>query len=81
MGIKIGGKLVCNLRYANDTALCAHSQEEAERLIGKVNNIGEAILLNLNVEKTKRLNIGKMQELQWVMNKLRWLNISNVSAH
>ena len=35
MGIKIGGKLVSNLRYADDTALCANSQEEAERLIGK----------------------------------------------
>ena len=35
--IKIGGKLVSNLIYANDTAVCAESQEEAERLIGKVN--------------------------------------------
>ena len=35
MGIQIGGKFVCNLRYADDTALCANSQEEAERLIGK----------------------------------------------
>ena len=41
MGIKIGGKLVSNLRYADDTALCANSQEEAERLIGKVNIIGK----------------------------------------
>ena len=42
MGIKIGGKLVSNLRYADDTALCANLQEEAERLIGKVNTIGKA---------------------------------------
>ena len=35
MGIKIGGKLASNLRYADETALCANSQEEAERLIGK----------------------------------------------
>ena len=32
MGIKIGGKLVSNLRYAGNTALCGNSQEEAERL-------------------------------------------------
>ena len=38
MRIKIGGKLVSKLRYADDTALCATSQEEGERLIGKVNN-------------------------------------------
>ena len=61
MGIKIGGKLVSNLRYADDTALCANSQEEAERLIRKVNNIGKAKLLKLNVKQTKLLKIGKMQ--------------------
>ena len=61
MGIKIGGKLVSNLRYADDTALRANSQEEAERLIGKVNTIGKVRLLKLNVNKTKLLKIGKMQ--------------------
>ena len=81
MGIKIGGKLVSNLRYADDTALCANSQEEAERLIGKVNIIGKSRLLKLNVKKTKLLKIGKMQEFQWMMKELRWLNISNISAH
>ena len=30
MGIKIGGKLVSNLTYADDTALCANSQEEVD---------------------------------------------------
>ena len=64
MGIKISGKLVSNLRYADDTALCANSQEEAERLIGKVNIIGKSRLLKLNVKKTKLLKIGKMQEFQ-----------------
>ena len=33
LGIKSGGKLVYNLRYADDTALCAESQEKPERLI------------------------------------------------
>ena len=54
-------KLVSNLRYADATARCANSQEEAERLIGKVNTIGKARLLKLNVKKTKLLKIGKMQ--------------------
>ena len=53
MGIKTGGKLVCNL--------CAESQEEAERLIVKVNNIRQARQLKLNVKKTKLLKIGKIQ--------------------
>ena len=61
MGIKIGGKLVSNLRYPYDTPLCANSQEEAERLTEKVDTIGQARLLKLNVKKTKLLKIGKMQ--------------------
>ena len=61
MRIKIGGKLVYNLRYADDAALCAKSLEEADILIGKVNNIGKARLLTLNVKKTKLLKVGKMQ--------------------
>ncbi len=61
MGIHIGRKLVSNLRYADDAALCAKSLEEADILIGKVNNIGKAGLLQLNVKKTKFLKIGKMQ--------------------
>ena len=61
MGIKIGGKFVSSLIYADDTALCANSQEEAERLIGKVIIIGKSRLLKLNVKKTKLLKIGKMQ--------------------
>ena len=62
LGIRIGGKLVSNLRYAyDDTALCAESQEEAERLNGKVCNIGKAKVLKLNVKKTKLLKIGEMQ--------------------
>ena len=83
MGIQIGGKLVSNLRYADDTALCANSQEEAERLIGKLNIIGKSRLLKLNVKKTKLLvkldRCSAMQE--WMMKKLRWLNISNTLAH
>ena len=44
-----------NLRHADDTALCAEPQQEAERLIGKVN------YLKLNVKQTKLLKIGKIQ--------------------
>ena len=61
MGIKIGGKFVSNLGYADDTSLFAKSQEEAERLIGKFNNIGKARLLKLNVKMTTFLKIGMMQ--------------------
>ena len=41
LGVRIGGKLISNLRYADDTVLCAHSQEEAEQLLTKVNDAGK----------------------------------------
>ena len=43
-------KLGSNLINGNDTELCAESKEEAERLIGKVNNIVKGRLLKLNVK-------------------------------
>ena len=56
-------KFGSNLRHADDTALCAMSQEEAERLIGKV----KARLLKLNVKQTKLLNLGKIQSDEGVI--------------
>ena len=57
----IGGKLISNLRYADDTALCAQTQEEAEQLLTKVNDAGKERLLKLNVKKTKLLKVGNTQ--------------------
>ena len=70
-------KLVSNLRYADDTALCANSQDEAERLIGKVNNIGKARLLKLNVKRPNfffenwEYAVRCRSYSTWTMNKLR----------
>ena len=57
-------KLGSNLRHADDTALCAESQEQAERPIGKVSNIVKARLLKLNVKQTKPLKIGRYSPMQ-----------------
>ena len=61
-GIKIGGRKVSNLRYADDTALCAQSHQEASYLINKVNEVGKEKSLKLNVKKTKTFYIGKDYE-------------------
>ena len=61
LGVRIGGKLISNLRYADDTAPCTHSQEEAEQLLTKVNDAGRETLLELNVKKTKLLKVGNTQ--------------------
>ena len=57
-GIKVGGRKISNLRYADDTALCAESHQEASRLINMINDVGEEKSLKLNVKKTKTIYIG-----------------------
>ena len=52
-GIKIAGKNVNNLKYADDTTLMAESEEELNSLLMKVKEESEKVGLTLNVEKTK----------------------------
>ena len=57
-GVKIGGPHISNLRYADDTALIANSEEEIVQLTNSVNEVGKGINLRLNVKKTKLLVAG-----------------------
>ena len=52
-GIKIAGRNINNLRYADDTTLMAESEEELKRLLMKVKEESEKVSLKLNTEKTK----------------------------
>ena len=52
-GIKIAGRNINNLRYADDTALMAESEEELKRLLMKVEEESEKVGLKLNIQKTK----------------------------
>ena len=52
-GIKIAGRNINNLRYADDTTLMAESEEELKRLLMNVNEESEKVGLKLNVQKTK----------------------------
>ena len=47
-GIKVGGRNISNLRYADDTALCTNNHEEATRFINELNKAGEEKSLKLN---------------------------------
>ena len=51
-GIKIAGKNISNLRYADDTTLMAESEEELKSLLMKVKEESEKVGLKLNIEKT-----------------------------
>ena len=52
-GIKIAGKNINNLRYADDTTLMAESEEELKSLLMKVKEEIENVSLKLNIQKTK----------------------------
>ena len=51
-GIKIAGRNINNLRYADDTTLMAESEEELKSLLMKVKEESENIGLKLNIQKT-----------------------------
>ena len=52
-GIKIAGRNINNLRYADDTTLMVQSEEELRNLLMKVKKESEKVGLRLNIQKTK----------------------------
>ena len=52
-GIKIAGRNINNLRYADDTTLMAESEQELKSLLMKVKEENEKVGLKLNIQKTK----------------------------
>ena len=57
-GIKIAGRNINNLRYADDTTLMAESEEELKSLLMKVKEESEKVDLKLNIQKTKIMASG-----------------------
>ena len=57
-GIKIAGRNINNLRYANDATLMAESEEELKSLLMKVKEESEEVGLKLNIQKTKIMASG-----------------------
>ena len=57
-GIKIAGRHINNLRYADDTTLMAESEEELKSLLMKVKVESEKVGLKLNIQKTKIMASG-----------------------
>ena len=71
-GIKIAGRNVNNLRYADDTILMAESEEELKSLLMKVKEESEKVGLKLNFQKTKIMASGpslhgKQMGKQWLI--------------
>ena len=63
-GIKIAGRNINNLRYADDTTLLAESEEELKSLLMKVTEVNEKVGLKLNIQKTKIMTSGPITSWQ-----------------
>ena len=63
-GIKIAGRNINNLRYADYTTLKAESEEELKSLLMKVKEESEKVGLNLNIQKTKIMASGPITSWQ-----------------
>ena len=63
-GIKIAGRNINNLRYADDNTLMAESEEELKSLLMKVKEESEKVGLKLNIQKTKILASGPITSWQ-----------------
>ena len=63
-GIKIAGRNINNLRYADDTTLMAESEEELRSLLMKVKEESEKVGLNLNIQKTNIMASGPITSWQ-----------------
>ena len=66
-GIKIAGRNINNLRYADDTTLVAESEEELKSLLMKVKEESEKVGFKLNIQKTKIMASGSITS--WEINE------------
>ena len=86
-GIKIPGRNINNLRYADDTTLMAESKEELKSLLRKVKEKSEKVGLKLNIQKIKIMASGPITSWQidgetgatvtdfiffWLQSHCRW---------
>ena len=69
-GIKIAGRNINNLKYADDTTLMAESEEELKSLLIKVKEESEKVGLKLNIQKTKIMASGPITS--WEIDGKQW---------
>ena len=69
-GIKISGRNISNLRYADDNTLMAESKEELKKLLMKVKERSEKVGLKFNIQKTKIMASGPITS--WQIDGKQW---------
>ena len=78
-GIKIAGRNINNIRYADDTTLMAENEEELKSLLMKVKEWSEKAGLKLNIQKTKIMVSGSITSWQVDGETVETVAISGVS--
>ena len=77
-GMKIAGRNINNLRYADDTTLMAESEEELKSLLMKVKEESEKVGLKLNIQITKIMASGSLTS--WQIDGERVINFIFLSS-
>ena len=67
-GIKISGRNINNLRFADDSALMAESEEELKSLLMKVKEEREKVGIKLNIQKTKIMASSPINSVQFSLS-------------
>ena len=75
-GIKIAGRNINNLRYADDTILTAESEEELKSLLVNVKEESEKVGLKLNIQKMKIMAFGPITS--WEIDWKQWKQCQNL---
>ena len=81
-GIKIAGRNINNLRYADDTTVIVESEEELKSLLMEVKEESEKVGLKLNIQKTKIMASGpitswQIQEKPWKQWQTLFFGLQN----
>ena len=86
-GIKVAGRNINNLRYADDTILMAESEDELKSFLMKVKEESEEVALKLNTQKTKIMASGPIiswqidgETMETVTDYFLWLQNQMVTA-
>ena len=80
-GIKIDGRNINNLRYADNTTLMAESEEELKSLLRKVKEESEKVGLKLNISKTKIMASGPITSWQIDVETVVDFSFSGLQDH
>ena len=80
-GIKISGRIINSLRYADDTTLMAERKEKLKSLLMKVKEESEKVCLKLNIQKTKIMTSGLITLWQIDMETVSYFYFGGLQNH